>query len=104
LDPNYVWGERTTSAIVLSLPRGEVTAAHDVGILQVVHEPIGGTFSLSVYGHEFQGTQAAAFYFTTAIAPNLKNDLRRYYVVEWTDRDGDETPTAADLFLLRGSG
>ena len=43
------------------------------GVLQVVHEPIGGTFSLSVYGHEFQGTQAAAFYFTNMIAPNLKN-------------------------------
>jgi hypothetical protein len=103
-DPDYVWGERSTSAIVVSLPRSEVTAVHDIGIVQVVHEPIGRTFSLSVYGHEFQGTQAAGFYFTNTIAPNLKSDTLRYYVIEWTDRDGDETPTAGDLFVLRGSG
>jgi hypothetical protein len=101
---DYVWGERTTSAIVFSMPRSESSTTHDIGIMQVIREPIGGTISLSVYGHQFQGTQAAAHYFINAIAPNLKSDRRRYYVVEWTDQDGDETPTSGDLFVLRVSG
>lgn len=103
-DPNAVWGERTTNNVVISLPLATFTPTHDVGIMQIVQEPIGGTVSLNVYGHATQGTLAAAYYFTTAIVPNLKNDRRRYYVIEWTDQDGDAVPTAADVFELRGSG
>jgi hypothetical protein len=103
-DPNAVWAERATNNVVISLPLAAFTPTHDVGIMQIVREPIGGTVSLNVYGHATPGTLAAAYYLTTVIAPNLKNDRRRYYVIEWTDQDGDEMPTAADLFELRGSG
>ena len=103
-DPDAVWGERATNNVVISLPLTDFTAAHDVGIMQIIQEPIGGTVSLNVYGHATQGTLAAAYYLTTVVVPNLRTDRRRYYVIEWTDQDGDEMPTAADLFELRGSG
>jgi hypothetical protein len=102
--PDYVWAERRTNTMVLSVQLNAFTTTHDVGIVQVVDEPIGGTLSLNVYGHAIGGTQAAAYYFTTMILGNLKNNLGRYYVIEWSDQDGDEVPTAGDLYQLRASG
>ena len=98
----YEWVDRVGRNVVISFPKASLSPTHDVAIIQVIREPMGGTFSLNVYGQGAQGTVAAAFFFKTQLAPGLKINSGIYNVVEWTDQDGDMEPSAGDLYQVRG--
>ena len=49
-------------------------------------------------------TLAGAHYFSTVLAPGLPLETRTYFVLEWTDMNGDMLPNAADTYTLLTSG
>lgn len=93
--------ERATGRLIAS---GPVSSTHDYAVVMVVDEPIGGTRILSASGQTVNGTKAASFWFTTQLAPVIATELRAWAVVEWTDTDGDATPSAGDTWAVAGSG
>ena len=59
---------------------------------------------IATHGYVFQGTLAGAYYFANHIAPNLVEESRSYFVIEWTDGNGDTTPNTGDTFTLLHNG
>ncbi|MBZ0117923.1 MAG: hypothetical protein K8H88_13050 [Sandaracinaceae bacterium] len=96
--------DRSTGQTIATFDASTFGDGHDVAVLQVALEPISRTFVLSVYGALGNGTTMAAWWFADRIAPGLPADSHRYYVVEWTDRNGDGAPDAGDSFVVHGSG
>jgi hypothetical protein len=95
--------DRAAGTEVFGVAANTLTTSHDIAIVEVAYEPTGHTFSLLIYGYNGIGTQAGAFYFSQSIAPNLPRDTSRYYIIEWTDMDGDRLATAADEYRLLAS-
>ncbi|MFO0696007.1 MAG: hypothetical protein U0230_20760 [Polyangiales bacterium] len=100
----YILTSRSTGQVVLSVDATTLDASHDLALIQVVREPRSGTVVLNAYGYYETGTKAGAFYFATQIAPSLATDANAYYVILWTDGNGDTMPNAGDTFMLVGSG
>ncbi|HEY5957542.1 MAG TPA: hypothetical protein VIV60_13340, partial [Polyangiaceae bacterium] len=91
-------------AQVFSIRTDAFTASYDVAIIAVTYEPISQSFVIDIYGSNSAGTQAGTFYFANTLAPNLQTDSHHYYVVEWTDQDGDQAASAGDRYVLLTSG
>lgn len=91
-------------AVIASIKVDSFTAGYDVAIIAVTREPISQTFVINVYGYNSIGTQAGVFYFANTLSPNLKSDPHHYYVVEWTDLDGDQAASAQDQYVVLASG
>jgi hypothetical protein len=87
-----------------TLAMGPTSASHDYALVMVVSEPIGGTKILSASGMQVNGTRAAAYWFTTQIAPSLATDQDVWTLVEWSNADADPTPSAGDTFVVVASG
>lgn len=83
---------------------GGVSARHDYFLLQLGRDPFNGSFSLSAYGFGGPGTQAAAWYFVNVVLPTRPGRADRWYVVEWTDLDGNGVPDGAGEFTVKASG
>jgi Stigma-specific protein, Stig1 len=86
-----------------------VTAGHDFFLAEVVKDPISGTFSLVVYGIDYPGTRAGAFYFANAILPNIVGAdvttfTQAWYIYEWTSVNTDAGPSMADTFTQLAAG
>jgi hypothetical protein len=86
-----------------------VNASHDFFLLEVVKDPISGTFSLVVYGVDSAGTRAGAFYFANVMLPSIVGDAatpftNAWYIYEWTGADGGTTPSMSDTFTEIASG
>lgn len=97
---DYVLRDRATNSLLRAEPLASIDAAHDIGIVQVTLEPLGGTIVLNVFGAQNRGALAAAYYFEQQIAPSLATDTRSYYVVRWTNADGNANPSAGDAYTV----
>ena len=86
-----------------------VSPAHDFFLVEVVKDPISGTFSLVVYGIESPGTRAGAFYFANVMLPDIVGAdvttfTQAWYIYEWTAADAGAGPSLGDTFTLVDSG
>ena len=82
----------------------DITASHDYGVVQVIRDAATNSTVIATHGYVFQGTLAGAYYFANHIAPNLVEESRSYFVIEWTDGNGDTTPNTGDTFTLLHNG
>jgi hypothetical protein len=101
---NHYTGFTRAGFQVFSIKDDSFTSGHDVGIIAVTYEPISRTFVLDVYGFNSSGTEAGIFYFANALAPGFNADSNHYYVIEWTDQDGDQSASAGDQYVVLASG
>ena len=91
-------------AVLLDAAIADITASHDYAVVQIVYDPPTQATVVATHGYVFQGTLAGAHYFSTVVAPGLPLETRTYFVLEWTDMNGDMLPNAGDTFSLLTSG
>jgi hypothetical protein len=101
---NYTATNRATGQVIRTWDLTQLHNAHDFVIVQVIREPTSGSFLVHECGHFLNGTRAGAYYLDTVLGPGLATDTRTFYVVEWTDQNGDQLPNAGDTFALVASG
>jgi hypothetical protein len=76
----------------------------DYFLLEFVRSEPMGPLAVVGYGFYAPGTTAAAWWFEHRVLPTPSASDAAWYVVRWTDLDGDGQPGAADEFLVLGSG
>lgn len=96
----YSVTRRDTGATLVDVPLDAITATHDFGVVQIIHDPATESTLVTANGHFFGGTLAASYFFTTSIAPTLTTSTRGFYVIEWTNMDADPEPSAGDTITL----
>lgn len=75
---------------------------HDYFVIAFVADPVSGALVLNAYGLGYDGTVAAAWYFTNRVLPDMVAGTRTWkswVLVEWSD-DGDKVPGASDSFKV----
>ena len=92
--------ERATGRVIA---QGPTDSTADFLLLQVIHEPISDTLSVSAQGIHEEGTRAAIIYLEETIVPSIISERASWFVVRWTDTGADGA-TADDSFLLIDSG
>lgn len=91
-------------AALVDVAISDITTSHDYAVIQIIRDDPSDSTVIATHGYIFQGTLAGAHYFATAIAPDLPTEERTYFVLEWTDMNGDQMPTAGDTYTLLASG
>jgi hypothetical protein len=87
-----------------------LSATHDFFLVEVVKDPISGTFAFAVYGVESPGTSAGAFYFANVMLPSIVGDAATpytdaWYIIDWTAApDAGTIPSTSDTFNIIASG
>ena len=109
-DTPVVWSSTASTATFTDRATGQLIAqgplsnSHDYPLVMVVAEPTGGTHVLSASGIVANGTVAAGYYFDKTIAPAVATFALSWMLLEWTDTDGNGTPSQGDTFTVVGSG
>lgn len=97
--------DRLSNTLILSIPQNQIDGSHDIGVIEITHEPIGGTVVLTAFGLTADGAMAASVYYREFRAAGIVTDTNAYYVVSWANGDADPAPTyPGDTFTLLGSG
>lgn len=99
----YAFARRATGEPIVSVCVASVTEHHDWFVTEVVTELESRTTALVSYGFGAGGTGAAAWWLRT-LADHQSTCCSQWYVVEWTDEDGDALPGPADVFTVVASG
>lgn len=94
---------RRDGGVIATGPSTTLSEFHDLGIIQVVHTP-EGVRVVNAAGFFAAGTAAAVWYFSNVLFPTITSRSDAWYVVEWTDTDGDALPGAADDWALVAQG
>ncbi len=89
--------------VVLTGLRSTLNPGHDYVVVQLVRTP-NGTTAVVAFGIFGPGTQAASWYFVNRVAPQRSTFIEGWYLLEWTDANGDFLPDPGDTWTLRGSG
>lgn len=100
----YTVVRRDTGATLVDVPLEEITATHDFGVIQIIHDPATDSTLVTANGHFFGGTLSASYFFTTVVAPTLTSQARGFYVIEWTNTDADPEPSAGDVITVIAQG
>jgi hypothetical protein len=96
--------DRATGAQLVTAQVSNLGPHHDFFFLELAVEPQSGTLCFFGAGILAPGTLAAGYYGTTQLVPGRAGDAHSYYVVEWTDKNGDGAANAGDTFVVKGSG
>jgi hypothetical protein len=88
--------------VVVRLPFSDVSASHDLLVVQLVAAPLGPVV-LSTWGFEGSGTAAAATYFVEHVLPARATITEAWVVVEWLDANANGVAESTE-FTVRGSG
>lgn len=102
---NTLWFKRrdASNAILATVTMSTLTPTHDYFLVEVVFDPISGTFSLVLYGLDSPGTKAGAYYFANTILPSITTQTNSWYLYEWMGMNaGGAGP--GDTFTLLASG
>ncbi len=100
----YVLRERATGDVIVDVAEPDANATHDFATVQTTLDPVSGTAVLSSFGNVANGTRAGAFWFANTLGATFASDPNRWYVIEWTNADGDPAPSAGDTFVVLASG
>ncbi|MFI5300356.1 MAG: hypothetical protein ACHREM_19890 [Polyangiales bacterium] len=100
---SFTFALRSTDAAIVSVSTSTVTPHHDWFVAEMVVEPMSRTVSLIAYAFGGPGTVASAWW-VGALANRPGSAGARWYLVEWSDLDGDSAPSAADAFTILASG
>jgi hypothetical protein len=100
---NYEIRNTATNMVIASEPVANATASHDLFALEFMRDSTSDSLLLDAYGFTTGGTAAAALYLDESLAPTFATATKAWYVGEWTDANGDNTPQIEELVLL-GSG
>lgn len=95
---------RGTGAPVIDVAVATLSATHDYAVIQIIHDPATDSTLVTTHGYYFGGTLAGAHYFATEIADTLTTETRGFFVIEWTNVDGDPEPSDGDTFTLVANG
>ena len=102
---NWVWTDRgdtqvaSVSTSSVAIPPGN----SDVFVIEVLKDTSGRRVVI-LYGTTYLGTWAAAWYLKNVIYPNISTYTHSFYVVQWTDANGDFTPDGGDTFAILAQG
>jgi kumamolisin len=102
---NYVWTNRAGTQVA-SVPTSSVAIPpgnSDVFVIQILQDTSDRTVVL-LSGTTYLGTWAAAWYLKNVIYPNISTYTHSYYVVQWTDANGDFTPDGGDTYTILAQG
>ncbi len=74
----------------------------DVFLVELAIDPSSGTLALIAYGlcSPGTGTLAGSWFWANVMLPNRAAYPGSWYIVEWTDTDGDFAPSAGDTFTV----
>lgn len=97
---DYVIRRRSDNALLMTIDPSTLSAGHDYFVVEMIKEPTTKAVSLAFYGMDAPGTRAAAWYLANQAMPMRASFMGTYYIVEWTDQNGDETPNGADMFTI----
>jgi hypothetical protein len=95
--------ERATGTVLVDMPDGNFSGLHDVALIMIVVEAASGSDYLVMYGVNEYGTQAAGYYVTNMIAPSIRTNPKQWYLLDWTDNNGNFAPDAADTYAIIAS-
>ncbi len=101
---DYVLRERATGAVLVQASTTAFNGGHDFFVVEMVKEPLSSSLALTAWGVLAPGTSAAAWYVATHMISHHATLDKRWYVVEWTDGDGDGAPSEGDTYLPLASG
>jgi hypothetical protein len=96
--------DRATGTQLVIAQVSDLGPHHDLFFLELAVEPQSGTLCFFGAGVLAPGTLAAAYYGSTQVVPGRAGDAHSWYVVEWTDTNGDGAANAGDVFAVRASG
>ena len=104
-------GDATTAAFIerstgKTIAKGEMSTLnshHDFFVVELALEGTTGTVLMAVYGITGEGTLAAVWYFNNRILPAKGTLTDSWYVVEWTDKNGNSLADSGDTFTTVGS-
>lgn len=94
---------RPDGGVLVTTPITALTASHDYFVVQLVRTPSGAPV-LGVYGFTVIGTRMAAWYVINTVLPNRMSATQRWYLMEWTDMNGNQDPDGADTWRLVATG
>ncbi len=103
---NYYF-KRRSDGVAVSQMTGATCSPHaDQFLVHLVTDPATGVLSLIGYGAcpGGYGTQAAGWYYANVMLPNRQSYPDSWYVIGWTDGNGDAVANAADTFTILASG
>ncbi len=103
-DPVVAMTRRDTGTEIFSEAATAIGPSHDYALIELFHAQVGGPMSFIGYGFYGPGTTAAAWYFQNVIAKSLSTHTDSWYVVRWSDMNGDMIPNLASEFTLVASG
>jgi hypothetical protein len=103
-DATHFYFDRRDSTNIVTALVTDSTANHDYFLVELVKDPTTGSLTLVAYGFEPPGTAAAAWYFANTVMPQSGGSPTGWYVVEWTDTNGNGIPDATDTFTVMLSG
>lgn len=86
-----------TGTTLFSFNATNIGPNHDYFIVEVAQTPEKQVMFI-LFGMDAPGTRAAADWVIRNVIPNRATFNSAYYLVEWTDQNGDSQPNAADSF------
>ncbi len=96
--------DRATGTELVSAQVSDLGPHHDFFFLELAVEPQSGTLCFFGGGILGPGTQAAGWYGVNQLLPGCAGDAHSWYVVEWTDTNGDGTAGPGDAFDVQATG
>lgn len=100
---NTLWFKRRDGTVIATITMSTLSATHDYFLIEVVPDPVSGTFSLVLYGLDGPGTRAAAHFFANNMLPAIATYTQSWYLYEWIGT-GAGGPTSGDTFTPLASG
>jgi hypothetical protein len=96
--------ERASGTALVDQPTSAYNVSHDVAVIMLTYEPIGGATVLSLVGRAAKGTAASGYWFSNILIPTISTANQRWYVLDWVDSDSNSMPSAADTYTIIAMG
>jgi hypothetical protein len=90
--------------VIFSVPLASLGPGLDYFALELLRSTPGGPLAVLGYGFYAPGTIASGWFFEHRVLAQQGTWPASWYVVRWTDGDGDLQPSAGDTYTVLGSG
>jgi hypothetical protein len=93
-----IFRRRADGVNLLEIDPSTLGPGHDFFIVELVKEPTTKALTLVMHGLDAPGTYAAVYYVTNVVVPMKHMFPGTYYLIEWTDENGNNDQDPADRF------